>query len=66
MKICKYCKHSVDYGESVEYIACERKKRKKYIKKTDTCKNYEEKNKMYQEYLNSILDPRDWIEIWLR
>jgi len=39
--MCKTCKYSVDYGESVEYIRCEHGK-KKDVKKIDSCNKYEE------------------------
>ncbi len=38
---CENCKYGSDYGDSVEYIWCERKSRKKSIKKIDTCEHYE-------------------------
>lgn len=43
-KCCKNCKHGVDYGDSVEYIYCEKGKRKKDVKKIDVCKDYEKAN----------------------
>lgn len=44
MKRCETCKFGIDYGDSVEYIYCERTSRKKDVKKIDLCDNYEEKN----------------------
>lgn len=38
---CKSCVHAVDYGESVEYIKCERK-RKVDVKKSFSCSSYKE------------------------
>lgn len=40
-KICKGCKYGMDYGESVEYIYCEISKRRKIVKKTGSCKDWE-------------------------
>ena len=37
---CKNCKHSADYGESVEWIRCERDK-KRDVKKNDHCNKHE-------------------------
>ena len=36
---CENCKYGVDYGDSVEYIYCE-KGRKKDVKKTDVCNDH--------------------------
>lgn len=38
---CESCKYGIDYGESVEYISCE-KGRKKDVKKVSTCDKWEE------------------------
>lgn len=37
---CKTCKHGVDYGDSVDYIYCEKGNRKKTVLKTDACKDW--------------------------
>lgn len=40
--VCKNCKYSIDEGDSVEYIWCKRKgKRKIEVKKSDSCSNFE-------------------------
>jgi hypothetical protein len=39
------CKHSVDYGESVLWINCELKHKKRYVEKTDTCNKWEGEEK---------------------
>ena len=44
IKKCGNCKYGMDYGDSVEYIHCERTSRKKDVKKIDMCDNYEEIN----------------------
>lgn len=41
MKKCENCKHGEDYGESVKWIKCERKKKAKYVEKEYVCKHYE-------------------------
>ena len=42
MEYCENCTHSVDYGESVLFIKCERnKKRKRHVEKQHTCKHFE-------------------------
>ena len=42
-KCCENCKHGQDYGDSVEYIWCEKiGARKKSVKKKDRCSLYEE------------------------
>lgn len=45
MNNCNDCEYGVDYGDSVEYIYCEKGKRKKTVKKINTCKDYK-KSKM--------------------
>lgn len=42
MKCCT-CKYGVDYGESVEFIKCERGKRSKHVEKKQTCKEWVKK-----------------------
>ena len=39
--ICENCIYSVDYGESVLYIKCEKGKKSKYVeKKQKGCKSF--------------------------
>lgn len=37
---CENCKYGIDYGESIEYIWCEKKVRRKSVRKTDYCNSY--------------------------
>lgn len=41
MKKCENCKHGEDYGESVKWIKCERKKKAKYVEKEYICKYFQ-------------------------
>ena len=42
--VCKNCKYGIDYGDSVDYIYCEKNKIKKSVKKLDTCKDFNKEN----------------------
>lgn len=41
---CCDCRYSEDHGDSVEYIYCALKKKRKDVKKTDTCDKAENYN----------------------
>ena len=51
MNNCKNCKHGIDYGESVDYIYCEKGKRKKSVLKTDLCDKWESEMSVLKEYI---------------
>lgn len=51
MKNCKNCKHGVDYGDSVDYIYCQKGKRKKSVLKTDSCNSWESEMSVLKEYV---------------
>lgn len=48
VKNCKSCKYGIDYGDSVEFIYCEKGKRRKTVKKTDICKDYLSNNTHFE------------------
>ena len=48
---CEHCKYGVDYGESVKYIKCERK-RKIYVEKNHKCENFKQEVGMKNEIMD--------------
>lgn len=67
VKCCETCKYSVDYGESVEYIRCEKNlKCKKDVRKIELCDDWECEHKLIYLETSKYSSSRGYHTEWTR